>query len=207
MWCLNWICPGIRTIKFSYTSFLSSFLPSFFPSFLPSFLPPFLPSFLPSLSPVCLSVFLSLSLSFFLFLCLLFRAIPVAYRGSLARGRIGAIAASLYHSHSNTESEPCLWPTSRGNIRSMTRRAMSGIEPTSSWILLRFVSVVPQWELQVICTWQECHRNDILSFLCNISVKRHMRLICSITDDTNFKNLVKWYLTSFSTGKLLFFPL
>ena len=39
---------------------------------------------------------------------LLFRAVPVAYGGSQARGRIGAAAASLYYSHSNTRSEPRL---------------------------------------------------------------------------------------------------
>ena len=37
-----------------------------------------------------------------------FRAAPVAYGGSQTRGRIGAIAASLRHSHSNGRSEPHL---------------------------------------------------------------------------------------------------
>ena len=49
-------------------------------------------------------------LSFFLF-----RATPVAYGGSQARGQIRTTAAGLYyshsHSHSRTGSEPCLWPT------------------------------------------------------------------------------------------------
>ena len=45
-----------------------------------------------------------------LFICL-FRAAPAAYAGSQFRGPIGAVAASLHHSHSNTRSEPCLWPT------------------------------------------------------------------------------------------------
>ena len=35
----------------------------------------------------------------------LFRAIPAAYRGSQARGRMGAVAAGLRHGHSNTGSE------------------------------------------------------------------------------------------------------
>ena len=39
---------------------------------------------------------------------LLFRAIPAVYGGSQARGPIRALAASLYHSHSNARSEPCL---------------------------------------------------------------------------------------------------
>ena len=33
---------------------------------------------------------------------------PVAYGASQARGQIGAVAAGLSHSHSNTRSEPCL---------------------------------------------------------------------------------------------------
>ena len=41
----------------------------------------------------------------------LFRAALVAYGGSQARDLIGAVAASLCHSHSNVGSEPCLQPT------------------------------------------------------------------------------------------------
>ena len=43
--------------------------------------------------------------------CCLFRAALAAHGGSQARGRIGTLAAGLHHSHSNTRSEPCLWPT------------------------------------------------------------------------------------------------
>ena len=39
-----------------------------------------------------------------------FRAIPVAYGGSQARGRIRAATTSLHHSHSNARSEPHLQP-------------------------------------------------------------------------------------------------
>ena len=46
-----------------------------------------------------------------IFFLLLFRVAPVAYRVSQARGQIGATAASLYHSHSNVGSKPCLQPT------------------------------------------------------------------------------------------------
>ena len=58
----------------------------------------------------------SFVLSVCLFVCLfcLFAiswAAPMAYGGSQARGRIGAIAASLRQSHSNGGSEPCLRPT------------------------------------------------------------------------------------------------
>ena len=49
----------------------------------------------------------------FIYLFLLFRAAPVAYGCSQARGQIGAAAAGLCHSHSNpgSDSDPCLRPT------------------------------------------------------------------------------------------------
>ena len=43
----------------------------------------------------------------------LFRAASAAYLISWARGGIQATAASPHHSHSNSESEPCLRPTSQ----------------------------------------------------------------------------------------------
>ena len=42
---------------------------------------------------------------FFFFFFLLFRATPEAYGGSQARGPVGATAAGLHHSHSNTRSK------------------------------------------------------------------------------------------------------
>ena len=39
-----------------------------------------------------------------------FKAVPAAYGSSQARGRIGATAVSLCHSHSNEGSEPHLQP-------------------------------------------------------------------------------------------------
>ena len=50
----------------------------------------------------------------------LFRAALEAYGGSQGRGLIGAVAASLSHSHSNSGSEPCLRPTAHGNAGSVT---------------------------------------------------------------------------------------
>ena len=46
-----------------------------------------------------------------IFVCLFFRATPVAYRDSQARGPIRATGAGLCHSHSNARSEPRLQPT------------------------------------------------------------------------------------------------
>ena len=51
------------------------------------------------------------SLFVFIYLFSIFafsRAATAAYGGSQARGPIGAVAASLHHSHSNLGSEPCL---------------------------------------------------------------------------------------------------
>ena len=53
--------------------------------------------------------------SLFFFFCLFclrfFRATPMAYGGSQARGPIGAVATGLCHSHSNARSELHLRPT------------------------------------------------------------------------------------------------
>ena len=61
------------------------------------------------------SMFLAryLFLFLFLFFCLFAfsRAAGMAYGGSQARGRIGAVAASLHQNHSNVGSEPRLQPT------------------------------------------------------------------------------------------------
>ena len=48
---------------------------------------------------------------FFFFFFLLFRAAPMTYRGSQARGLIRATAVGLHHSHSSTAPELCLQPT------------------------------------------------------------------------------------------------
>ena len=45
---------------------------------------------------------------FWFFFFGLFRPAPMAYGGSQARDQMGAVAAGLYHSHSNVGSKPCL---------------------------------------------------------------------------------------------------
>ena len=54
----------------------------------------------------CLFVF-----CFFVVVVAISWAAPAAYGGSQARGLIGAVAASLCQSHSNSGSEPRLQPT------------------------------------------------------------------------------------------------
>ena len=63
-------------------------------------------------------IWLFISWFFFFF----FRAVPTAYGGSQARSQIGAIAASLHYSHSNSGSEPRLRPTAHSNAGSLTHR-------------------------------------------------------------------------------------
>jgi len=65
--------------------------------------------------------------SFFFFF--LFRAVPAAYGGSRARGLIGAVAAGLFHSHSNARSEPSLQTAPELKARDQTCNLM-----VSSWI-------------------------------------------------------------------------
>ena len=45
---------------------------------------------------------------FLFFFFFFFRAVLAAYGGSQSRGQIGAVAASVHHSHSDAGSEPCL---------------------------------------------------------------------------------------------------
>ena len=52
----------------------------------------------------------SLFFLFFVFV-FVFRAVPMAYRSSQARGPIRAAAAGLHHRHSNARSEMYLRPT------------------------------------------------------------------------------------------------
>ena len=74
----------------------------------------------------------------FFFLCM---AAPVAYGSLQPSSWIGAAAAGLHHSHSNTGSKPRLetFTTAHGNAGSLTHSVGPEIELGSSWILVRFV--------------------------------------------------------------------
>ena len=87
-------------------------------------------------------------ISFFFFFFLLFRATHVAYRGSQERGWIRPTAAGLYQPQPRR-----IWASSStytiapSNAESLTHWARPGIEPSTSWLLVRFTSAVSQWEL------------------------------------------------------------
>ena len=61
---------------------------------------------------------------FFVCLFVFSKAVPTAYGGPQSRGLIGAVAASLHHSHA----------------RSLTHWERPGIKITTSWFLVRFVN-------------------------------------------------------------------
>ena len=47
----------------------------------------------------------------------------------------------------NSELQLLTYTTADGKTRSLTHWARPWIEPTTSWLLVRFISTVPQWEL------------------------------------------------------------
>ena len=78
-------------------------------------------------------------------------ATPMAYGVSQARGRIGATAAGLHHSHSNAGSKPHLGLChSSWQRQILTHWVRPGIEPTTSCFLVRFTSTAPQQELPTL---------------------------------------------------------
>ena len=80
----------------------------------------------------------------FVFVFLLFRAAPLAYESSQARGPIGATAASLCHSHSQSriQAASTTYTTAHSNTRSLTHWVRTGIQLGSSWIRVGFLSAV-----------------------------------------------------------------
>ena len=74
----------------------------------------------------------------FFFFFILFRAAPIAYGSSQARGQMGAAAASLCYSHSDTRSKWQLWPSLQvySKARSLTHWVRLALKPASSRTLV-----------------------------------------------------------------------
>ena len=86
---------------------------------------------------------ISASLIFFFFCLFAFsRATPVAYGGSQARGLIQAVAAkpAPEPQQCRIRAAHATYTTAHSNARSLTHWAMPGIEPATSWFLVRFVN-------------------------------------------------------------------
>ena len=92
--------------------------------------------------------------NFFFIILIVFRATPAAYGGSQTRGWIGAVATGLHHSHSHIRSKQRLQPTPGLTTPILNLWARLGIEPASSWMLVRLVYAQPwqeHWEFQIVC--------------------------------------------------------
>ena len=81
-----------------------------------------------------------------------FRAAPVAHGSCQARGRIGAATASLHHSTAMQE-QSCFFDLHPSSWQRWILNAMreARVNPTSSWMLVRFGTAEPQWELKLHC--------------------------------------------------------
>ena len=106
-----------------------------------------------SVSVLQINSFVSLLYLFFIFifaLFCLFRAAPMACVSSQARSLIWAIAAGLrpWPQQCQIWAMSVIYTTAHGNVGSLTHWARPGLEPTTSWFLVRFFSAAPWWELQ-----------------------------------------------------------
>ena len=137
----------------------------------------------------------SLSLSFSLFF---FRAVPKAYGSSQARGWIGAVAAGLHHSHSNVSAT---YTAAHGNARFLTHWVRPGIEPTSSWVLVTFITAEPWWELHSVSSLRKmglCLRFNVWTSV--MLIKHHL------SQDTLLHKRLTWVWTAHFSLLSLFVP-
>ena len=110
--------------------------------------------------PVFFFLFLKFKLNF-CFVCLLFRAAPAAYGGSQARKSNWSCSLQLIPQPEQCQIQTLVvtYTTAHGNARFLTHWARPGIEPASSWMLVRFVFTEPWWELHPVfffrikCIW------------------------------------------------------
>ena len=71
---------------------------------------------------------------------ILFKAAPVAYGGFQARGLKWSCSHQLTPQSQQIGAPSATYTAARGNTRSLTHWARPGIEPTSSWILVGFLT-------------------------------------------------------------------
>ena len=139
---------------------------------------------------------------FFFFFFWLFRVKPVTYGSSQARGQISAVADCLLHSCNNAGSEPCLQPTLQlMATRSLTHWARPGIKPTSSWLLVGFVSTAPQGQLPmehflkcfiIISKSSSKHWLPTFSWSYQISTKGFHTTIRTIPSSNGLREFLLW---------------
>ena len=64
--------------------------------------------------------------------------------------RLGVKSELQLPTYTTVQAASATYGTAYGNARSLTHCARPGIEPTSSWILVGFVTTETQWELLVL---------------------------------------------------------
>ena len=120
------------------------------------------------------------SLYYYFFFLLLFRAMPVAYGGSQARGWIGAVAASLYipqPQQCRIQAMFATYTTVHGNTRSLTHWVRPGMEPVSSWMLVRFIN---RWATMGTPGSWYLYREFKASFSLGVFSSQANEIICKI---------------------------
>ena len=120
------------------------------------------------LSPIVLNFRFYFLFYFICFLGLHLQYVDVPRLG----GRIGATAAGHSDSHSNARSELCLWPTPwlTAMLDCWPTKRGQGIEPTSSWILVRLISAVIQGEIPNFRYFKKFYWS-IVDLQCHISFR------------------------------------
>ena len=110
----------------------------------------------------------------------LFRAMPMAYGGSQARGLIITVACWPTPQPQQCQSwaASATYTTAHGNDGSLTHWVRPGIEPATSWFLVGFVSTAPQWKrwFSHTCTHIHFHtgyHRTLSRFLCDYTAGPH----------------------------------
>ena len=126
----------------------------------------------------------------FLFFCL-FRAVPVAHGGSQARSQIGATTAGYSHSHMG--SKPHLQPTPQLTAMPdpFTHWVRPGTEPSSSGILVGFITPEPQQELhgKLSFIWSKM-RTIALEAAFQIALKNHCK---EVGGNVSIMSVYMWF--------------
>ena len=126
-------------------------------------------------------------LFFFIFIFWLFRAAPMAYGSSQAMGWVGAAAAGLCHSHSNSRSKPHLRPTLQLTATfnpPRETRDQTHVLMDTSWVHYYWA----QWELQKLCYLE---LSCVLTFLLTLQIdgeKMRMLFVLQRKNGHFFKN-------------------
>ena len=91
-----------------------------------------------------------LAFSYGFFFSFLFRAEPMAYGGSQARGSNQSCSCWPMPQQHRIQAESVTYTTAHSTAGSLTHWVRPGIKPASSWILIGFVSAEPQRELPLV---------------------------------------------------------